>query len=94
MDLERWTDIETIDCLSVGVRVAAALRMTGLRNPLPGPEHTDVYGSLTHCTGFLKCGLRLPATPEEMMLSRCLVLDALRTKLGDLPRPQCVAVGD
>ena len=94
MDLERWTDVETLDCLSVGFRVATALAMTGFRNPNPGPEYLDVFGTLNHCTGAMKCGLVLPATSGDVVFANCPVSELMRQKLGELPRVQLLAVGE
>lgn len=94
MDLERWTEIETLDCPSVGFRVASALRMTGLRNPDPGPEFTDISCTLNHCTGSAKCGLILPATSGDMTRAQCSIVTLLRDKLGIPPTLQLVALGD
>lgn len=93
MDLERWTDIEVLDCPSVGFRVATALAMTGLVNPDPGPEFTDVYCTLNHCTGALSCGFSLPATSGDLVLSSCPVGELLHKKLGLKSKPRLKAVG-
>ncbi|GAB4355728.1 MAG: hypothetical protein Kow006_22330 [Gammaproteobacteria bacterium] len=83
MDLERWTDIEVLDCPAVGFRVATAIAMTGVRNPEPGPEYLSVYGTLQHCTGALRCSLTLPATVGDLVFSECPVLDLLRERLDE-----------
>ncbi|GAB4345304.1 MAG: hypothetical protein Kow006_02360 [Gammaproteobacteria bacterium] len=90
MDLERWTEVETLDCSTVGFRVASALRMTGLRNPDPGPEFTDITCTLNHCTGASKCGLVLPATAGDMTRGQCSVVQILRNKFGIPPKLQLV----
>ena len=85
MDVEQWTDIETLDCKTAGFRVAVALAMTGIRKPIPGPEFQHVYGTLKHCTGALKCGFTLPATAGDLVLSACPVADRIHRAPKDEP---------
>jgi len=94
MDIERWTDVETVDCKKVGFRVATALRVTGLRNADPGPEYTDVDCLLSHCTGAQQCGLLLPANTEDMIRAQCSVASVIRDKLGIPPKLQIVGLAD
>ncbi len=94
MDVEQWTDIHTLDCETVGFRVAVALAMTGIRNPVPGPEYQHVYGTLKHCTGALKCGFTLPATAGDLVLSTCPVADRIHHLLKDEHYRRSQAVGE
>lgn len=70
MDMERSTNREIFDRPSVGFRIVVARKMTGLMNSIPGPEYTDIYGNLTHCTGPNKCTLNLPPHSGELVLSK------------------------
>ncbi len=91
MELEKWTDLEVVDCPKVNSRVATQLAMAGLRNLDPGPEYTDVYCTLDHCTGSSQCGLVLPANSSDMMRFDCPMSEVVRKKFGIHPRPQLVS---
>lgn len=93
MHTKTWTDIEILDCEVAGFRVATALAMTGVVNLDPGPECTDVYSTLNHCTGALHCGLTLPATAADIVLTDCTVVRLMRERLGDAGKAMLSVVG-
>lgn len=94
MDMEHWTEIKVVHCPKVGSRVATGIGMTGLCNHQPGPEFTDVYGTLDHCIGAVECGLALPATISDMTRSRCPIGKLLEETLSVYPSPPLAAVGE